>query len=160
MGCGHWLARLHRNHERRAGRLIGLTPDEIEQIRTKHNFLTAHYRPRRFLPRSIRADSGGRIVELHPQQGPVWMTKWLTVLRKRSTAVMPSLMQRVEQGAETRPQNTLAASSQPGTNSPWCPALSQGHRPGQYHLRILTELIGCVPLPRRNRCSTPKRTRR
>lgn len=90
------------------GRLIGLTADEIKQIRTKHSFLT---------PITVPADS-------YPGQSePILAVgSWSYILSRTSLddevayrfakaldRGHAKLTQLVEQGAETRPQNTLIA---------------------------------------------------
>jgi TRAP transporter TAXI family solute receptor len=91
------------------GRLIGLTPDEITQIRAKHKFLT---------PITVPAGS-------YPGQSePILAVgSWSYILSRTSLDNdvayrfaraldfgHAKLVQRVEQGAETRPENTLSAS--------------------------------------------------
>jgi uncharacterized protein len=111
------------------GRLIGLTTDEVEKIRTKHNFL-----------KPIVVPAGSYPGQTEPIQA---VGSWSFILGRVSLDEDAAyrfaraldlgyvkLAQRVEQGAETRPENTLAAS----------PSLEQIH-PGV--LRYLAD-IGVV----------------
>ena len=91
------------------GRLIGLTRDEIEKVRAKHNFLK---------PITVPAGSYPGQSELIEAVG-----SWSYILGRASLDEnvayrfaraldlgRAKLVQRVEQGAETRPENTLSAS--------------------------------------------------
>ncbi|AIO35121.1 TRAP transporter solute receptor, TAXI family protein [Burkholderia cenocepacia] len=91
------------------GRLIGLTADEIQQIRAKHNFLTP-----------IVVAAGSYPGQAEPIQA---VGSWSYILGRASLDEdlayrfakaldlgHTKLVRRVEQGAETRPENTFAAS--------------------------------------------------
>ncbi|MGV2292359.1 TAXI family TRAP transporter solute-binding subunit [Trinickia sp. YCB016] len=91
------------------GRLIGLTPDEIEKVRAKHNFL-----------KPILVPAGSYPGQAEPIQA---VGSWSYILGRVSLDEdvayrfakaldlgHAKLVQRVEQGAETRPENTFAAS--------------------------------------------------
>lgn len=91
------------------GRLIGLTLHEIEQIRAKHNFLKTIVVPAGSYP--------GQTEPIHA------VGSWSYILGRVSLDEdvayrfakaldlgYAGLVQRVEQGSETRPENTLAAS--------------------------------------------------
>ena len=91
------------------GRLIGLTAEEVAQIRTKHNFLK---------PIVVPAGSyQGQTEPIHA------VGSWSYILSRTSLDAdvayrfakaldlgHENLIRRVEQGAETRPENTFAAS--------------------------------------------------
>ncbi|TKC87835.1 TAXI family TRAP transporter solute-binding subunit [Trinickia terrae] len=90
------------------GRLIGLTPDEIEEVRAKHNFL-----------KPIVVPAGSYPGQAEPIQA---VGSWSYILGRVSLdddvayrfaraldIGHAKLVQHVEQGAETRPENTLAA---------------------------------------------------
>jgi TRAP transporter TAXI family solute receptor len=90
------------------GRLIGLTVDEVEQIRAKHNFL-----------KPIVVPAGSYSGQTEPIQA---VGSWSYILAgttldderayrfaKALDLGHPNLVRRVEQGAETRPENTFAA---------------------------------------------------
>jgi uncharacterized protein len=91
------------------GRLIGLTSDEIEKIRTRHNFL-----------KPIVVPAGSYPGQSEPIQA---VGSWSYILGRFSLDedvayrfakaldfAHARLVERVEQGVETRPENTLAAS--------------------------------------------------
>lgn len=91
------------------GRLIGLASDEIEKIRAKHNFL-----------KPIVVPAGSYPGQAEPIQA---VGSWSYILGRVSLDedvayrfakaldfAHAKLIRRVEQGAETRPENTLAAS--------------------------------------------------
>ncbi len=91
------------------GRLIGLTADEVAQIRTKHNFL-----------KPIVVPAGAYQGQTEPIQA---VGSWSYILSRTSLdgdvayrfakaldLGHGNLVRRVEQGAETRPENTFAAS--------------------------------------------------
>ncbi|OAJ62453.1 immunogenic protein precursor [Paraburkholderia ginsengiterrae] len=91
------------------GRLIGLAADEIEQIRARHNFL-----------KPIVVPAGSYAGQAEPIQA---VGSWSYILGRISLDeelayrfakaldfAHARLVQRVAQGAETRPENTLAAS--------------------------------------------------
>ena len=108
------------------GRLIGLSKAEVEQIRSKHNFLTPITVPAGSYPgqtEAIQAVGSWSYILARPtleEDTGYRVAKALDQGHAR-------LVSRVEQGAETRPENTFAAA------------------PGQEHihsgvLRYLTEL--------------------
>ena len=91
------------------GRLIGLTPEEVGKIRAKHNFLTP-----------IVVPAGSYPGQAEPIQA---VGSWSYILSRTSLdddvgyrfaraldLGHNNLVRRVEQGAETRPENTFAAS--------------------------------------------------
>ena len=91
------------------GRLIGLTSDEIEKIRTRHNFL-----------KPIVVPAGSYPGQSEPIQA---VGSWSYILGRFSLDedvayrfakaldfAHARLVERVEHGVETRPENTLAAS--------------------------------------------------
>ena len=90
------------------GRLIGLAPDEIEKIRARHNFL-----------KPIVVPAGSYAGQAEPIQavgswsyilGRVGLDEDVTYRFAKALDVgHAKLVQRVEQGAETRPENTFTA---------------------------------------------------